>query len=150
LTHEEIALKNMLKKLTLVLSSLKRTIARLRSRKNWIKEGDANTKFFHTDAPHRKKKKIIAKLINGSVVYTSHDGTARIVDDFYTNLLGSTENREHSPDLQAIRVPSCNLEDLDAPFAEKEVWETIKQLPSNKAPGIIKQLPSEKQMVRFL
>jgi hypothetical protein len=99
---------------------------------------------------HTGRKKIIAKLINGSVVYTSHDGTARIVDDFYTNLLGSTENREHSPDLQAIRVPSHNLEDLDAPFAEKEVWETIKQLPSNKAPGIIKQLTSEKQMVRFL
>jgi hypothetical protein len=69
------------------------------------------------------------------VVCTSHEDKARTVDEFYTNLLGSTQDREHSLDLHAIGVPSHNLDDLDAPFTEKEVWETIKQLPSDKAPG---------------
>jgi hypothetical protein len=46
LSHEETVLKNMLKKHTLVLASLKRTIARLRSRIGWIKKGDTNTKKF--------------------------------------------------------------------------------------------------------
>jgi hypothetical protein len=31
---------------------------------------------------------------------------------------------------------AVDLTDLDAPFSEKEVWETIKQLPSDKAPGL--------------
>jgi hypothetical protein len=62
LIHEETMLRNMLKKQTLVLASLQRTIARLRSRIGWLKEGDGNTNFFHTHARHRKRKNFIAKL----------------------------------------------------------------------------------------
>jgi hypothetical protein len=82
-----------------------------------------------------ERENFITKLIDGSVVFTSHEDKARTVDEFYTNLLGSTQDREHSLDLHAIGVSSHNLNDLDAPFTEKEVWETIKQLPSDKAPG---------------
>jgi hypothetical protein len=32
-------------------------------------------------------------------------------------------------------VPVHDLAELDSPIVEKEVWETIKQLPSDKAPG---------------
>jgi hypothetical protein len=74
----------------------------------------------------KKGKNFIAKFIDPSVVCISHDDKARTVYDFYTNLLGSTVDREQYLDLQALGVPSHNLEDLDAPFAEKEVWETIK------------------------
>jgi hypothetical protein len=137
LIHEETMLRNMLKKQTLVLASLQRTIARLRSRIGWLKEGDANTNFFHTHARHRKRKNFIAKLVADSVVCTSHEDKSRAVDDFYIKLLGTTANRAHSIDLQALGIPSHDLADLDAPFSEKEVWETIKQLPSDKAPGPI-------------
>jgi len=44
------------------LASLERTIARLRSRVLYLKEGDANTSFFHQQARYRKKKNFIAKL----------------------------------------------------------------------------------------
>jgi hypothetical protein len=70
-----------------------------------------------------RRENFNAKLIDGSVVYTSHDDKARTVDEFYTNLLGSTQDREHSLNLHAIGVPSHNLDDLDAPFTEKEVLE---------------------------
>jgi hypothetical protein len=68
-------------------------------------------------------------------VCTSHDDNARVIDDFYGSLLGSTRNREHSIDLQSSGIPSHDLADLHIPFSEKEVWVTIKQLPSDKALG---------------
>jgi hypothetical protein len=42
LTPAEFWLKNKLKKHSLLLSSLKRTMARMRSRILWLKDGDAN------------------------------------------------------------------------------------------------------------
>jgi hypothetical protein len=73
--------------------------------------------------------------VTDSVVCTSHEDNSIVVDDFYIKLLGTTVNRTHSIDLQDLGMPSHDLVDLDTPFSEKEVWETIKQLPSDKAPG---------------
>lgn len=37
--------------------------------------------------------------------------------------------------LDQLDIPNHNLEALDIPFAEDEAWQTIKDLPSDKAPG---------------
>jgi hypothetical protein len=120
-----------------MLSSLKRTIARLPSRIGWLKEGDVNTRFFHTHARHRKRKNFIDRLVSeeGGMICTSHEDKAALVDGFYGGLLGSCLIREHTIDLSALGVPTHDLSAFDSPFSEKEVWNTIKQLPSNKAPG---------------
>jgi len=47
LQSNELWLRNNLKKHALALTSLLRTVARLRSRIGWLKEGDANTRLFH-------------------------------------------------------------------------------------------------------
>jgi hypothetical protein len=61
-------LLSKLKKHSLALASTKRTIARLRSSISWLKEGDANSKLFHSFARYRKKKNIISKLTVGNQV----------------------------------------------------------------------------------
>jgi hypothetical protein len=38
-------------------------MARVRSRISWLKDGDANTALFHSQARHRKRKNFISKLI---------------------------------------------------------------------------------------
>lgn len=38
-------------------------------------------------------------------------------------------------DLDALHLPLLNLVHLDAPITEKEIWDVIKALPLNKAPG---------------
>jgi hypothetical protein len=111
-----------------MLSSLKRTIARS-GRETQIQF------FFHIQARHRKRKNFIARLVAEGGVCTSHEEKAKVVDEFYGSLLGTRQDREHSIDLQALGIPTHNLTILDSPFSEKEVWETIKQLPSDKAPG---------------
>lgn len=62
LSNREEWLKKKLKLHLLGLASLERTIARLHSRILYLKEGDANTFFFHHQARFRKKKNFIAKL----------------------------------------------------------------------------------------
>jgi hypothetical protein len=91
--------------------------------------------FFHMHARHRKRKNLIAELESEGGVCTSHEEKANLVDEFYENLLGTSVNRENSIDLQAFGLPSHDLEALETPFSEKEVWEIIKQMPSDKALG---------------
>ena len=135
LLDSEIWLRNNLKKLSLALSSTLRTVARLRSRIGWLQEGDANTRLFHMHARHRKRKSFIAMLQSNERMLTGHEEKAAEILEFYTNLIGTDDMRERTVDLDALDMPSFDLEALDNPILEEEVWNTIKSLPSDKAPG---------------
>jgi hypothetical protein len=69
-------------------------MARLRARISWLKDGDANTKLFHLHARHRKRKNFVARLVDEDQILTSHGEKAACVDQFYTNLLGNSMDRE--------------------------------------------------------
>jgi hypothetical protein len=93
----------------------------------------------HLSAPlharYRKKKNFVAKLVSGDNVFTDHAHKAMLVDDFYRSLLGTRLNRTVTINLNYLGLPSHNLKDLDLPITEKEVFEAIKEMPSDKAPG---------------
>ena len=135
LSPAENWLKNKLKMQSLLLASFKRTMARLRSRISWLKEGDANTKYFHMHARHRKRKNLVTKLKDGDNILTSHHEKAEVIDLFYSKLIGHTAERARSIDLEALGLPMYDLADLELPVSELEIWETVKTIPSNKAPG---------------
>jgi len=61
-SSQGVRLKSSLKKHSLALASLQHTIARLRSRISWLHDGDANTKIFHLQARHQKRKKLLERL----------------------------------------------------------------------------------------
>jgi hypothetical protein len=130
----EIWLRNSLKKHSLALTSLLRTVARLRSRIHWIKKGDANTWLFHSRARHRKRKNFIAKLQNGDEVVTSHEDKSELLLNFYEGLIGTREQWDQTIDLEAVGIRQHDLHMLDSPISEEEVWNTVKHLPTDKAP----------------
>jgi hypothetical protein len=132
---QELWLKNNLKKHSLALASLKRTMARSRSRISWLKDGDANTHLFHLHARHRKRKKFIGKLLSGDKICTTHDEKAAVIDEYFEAVLGNCTAREYTINLAELGINAHDLSDLELPFTEEEVWRTIKQLPSDKAPG---------------
>lgn len=107
LTPDETILKNLLKKRSLMLSSLKRMIAHSRSRIGWLREGDANTNFFHMLAIGREN--FIGKLVSEGMVCSNHEDKAKLVEDSYRKLLGISWMRDHSIDLQALGMPTHTL-----------------------------------------
>ena len=84
---------------------------------------------------HRKRKNFIAALREGDQILTSHEDKAAAIFDFYSNLIGADSDRTRTINLDHMDIPGYDLEALDMPFAEDEVWHTIKDLPSDKAPG---------------
>jgi hypothetical protein len=127
-------LLSKLKKLALALASTKRAIARLRSRISWLKEGDANSKLFHSFARYRKKNSV-SKLTVGNQVLTAHNDIAAAVDRFYFDLIGASKDRNISINLEALETAgSPNLLELDSPITEQEVCNAINSLPSDKSP----------------
>ena len=53
----------------------------------------------------------------------------------YHDLLGVIRNREHTPNLENLGLSPIELEGLDCLFTEQEVWQVIKEMPADRAPG---------------
>ena len=132
LSDEENWLKRELKQHCLVLASLERTIARLWSRVRYLKEGDANTSFFHKQASFRKRKNFISKLVVGDRVVTSQEDKHQVLHEFFDGVLGRARTRSATLDLTVFHRAGIDLSDLDAPFSEEEAWSTIKSLPADR------------------
>jgi hypothetical protein len=82
-----------LKRHCLVLASLESTVARLRFRLHYLRDGDANTKKFHLQARLHKKRNFISHLENEGRTVASHEEIQEVLDDFFYNLLGSNVQR---------------------------------------------------------
>ena len=76
----------------------------VRSRILYLKEGDANTSFFHQQARFRKKKNFIPKLKFGEEIAVSQEDKQAIVFNFYENLIGKAEDRDYTIDLGEIGI----------------------------------------------
>lgn len=50
-------------------------------------------------------------------------------------MLGKAQAREVGLDLDFLATESCDLQELEQIFTEDEVWDTIKELPPDRAPG---------------
>ncbi|XP_060959162.1 uncharacterized protein LOC133030439 [Cannabis sativa] len=111
-----------------------------RSRVDWLRAGDKNTKFFHHRASTRKKNNLICQITlpDGS---TSHDSTTIISQflDFYTSLFTSQGVCDMAVNslLQGIssRLTPQQVAFLDEPFTEIEVKQALFSLSGDKAPG---------------
>ncbi|XP_060962206.1 uncharacterized protein LOC115708945 [Cannabis sativa] len=111
-----------------------------RSRANWLKASDKNTKYFHSRASTRKRNNFIKSLTlnDNSSVSSLHDITNSFVQ-FYSNLftIRGTDADAIALILQGInKTITPNHHDfLDSQFDFAEVKRALFQLPGDKAPG---------------
>jgi hypothetical protein len=135
LSTEEVQLRSELKFKCLGLASLARIIACQRSRITFLREGDANTNYFHLQACHRGRVNHIAQLADHDTVIVDEIQKAQVVFEHYDSILGNYEDRIHSLDLDLLGIPADTLTGLDHCFSVDEVWSAIRSLPPDKAPG---------------
>lgn len=100
-----------------------------------MREGDANTRYFHLYANHHRRRSYITQLKVEDSWIQSHDEMSEAIAVYYENLSGKLAHRAHSLDPDALNVQVHDLSSLEACFFEQEVWEAIRSLPVDKAPG---------------
>ena len=111
---------------------------RMKSKFIWAKEGDANTKLFHSLINARKSKNVITKLEldDGSLVDAEAD-IVREITGFFQRLYkteGMSFRGIEGLDWQPI--PQHIADWLERPFEEEEIKRAIHNCDGNKAPGL--------------
>lgn len=108
-----------------------------KSRENWVRLGDRNTKFFHTQmVVRRKRNKIHGLFVGDNIWCTDLDALKEEAQQFFTN--------HFSVDVQVSRnyilenqTPSIDMEDrleLVQPVTLEEVRRAVMGMHSFKAP----------------
>ena len=109
-----------------------------RSRALWLKDGDQNTKYFHSRATNRKRRNSLVVLRDdtGELITDLHEIGNRFVR-YYEDLFQAAPLEEVEQVLDGIN-PSVTAEmntKLTRPYTESEVAVALKQMSTFKAPG---------------
>jgi hypothetical protein len=100
-----------------------------------LRDGDANTTFYHRLCSYRKHKNRILSLTTTDRFLTEPDDMAQAAFTHFDRLLGTEVDRDCTLNLDQLIVPDEGLLDLDEPYTDDEIWSAIKRLPARKAPG---------------
>ena len=112
----------------------------VRSRLQWLQDGEKPSKYFSTLEKKNFIEKTIRKvrLINGEVT-TDQGNILSQVQQYYSNLFENRDdalqriNFENLGTKSSTRVPE---EDIGLPVTVDEVGQVLKKMKSNKSPGI--------------
>ncbi|XP_060189094.1 uncharacterized protein LOC132618052 [Lycium barbarum] len=106
----------------------------------WLKEGDQNTKFYHSFLKARRNTNRIFTIKNKEGVYiTEVEDISRAFTEYYTELLGTAnENRQHADSAMIRTGPILNVDQrsmLAAPFNDQDVKAALWAIGNDKAPS---------------
>jgi hypothetical protein len=110
---------------------------RPKSRVRWLKEEDKCTKFFHLVAnANRRNNSIESLIVDGSPTSDPAIISDHIVG-YYDYLFTKPFNwRPWLDNLEFDMLTDIEAASLEDPFEEREVWEVIKGMDRDKAPGL--------------
>lgn len=108
-----------------------------RAKTFWLRDGDANTKYFHAIASSKKRRNVITKLRNdGNEVIAKQEGLCEIAKEYFSNLF----QEHHNSYELVINEVSNKLSEKDnlfllLPFSIHEFRLAISHMHPDKAPG---------------
>ncbi|XP_073357715.1 uncharacterized protein [Aegilops tauschii subsp. strangulata] len=135
LSPEERNLRSRLKQRVISLAVLERTRKRQCARIANLREGDANTKFFHHRINARRHKNHIHRIKHANGWVTEHTEKEKLVHDPFSEVMGRGSMSSRDFNWEELRVEPHDLQGLDDTISEEEVWAAIKEMPGDKAPG---------------
>jgi hypothetical protein len=136
LTPEEIDLRRQLKARSTRLAAIEKARIRQQSRLAHIRNGDANTKFFHIRASTRLRKNYIHRLHADGGMAITHIDKEKAVAEYFSDHLSSVAPRTTSFDWNALGYMPRDLSMLEAPFTQEKIKDTVDSMSSDKAPGL--------------
>nr|CAD1820604.1 unnamed protein product [Ananas comosus var. bracteatus] len=108
-----------------------------RSRIQWLRAGDANTKFFHLHANRRKIKNSFSQLSDSSTSFSSLGSIANHLFHFFHSILGVEQTSNETVNLSSLyEAESVDLSSLHLPFTVDEVKSAIFSSAPEKATGL--------------
>jgi hypothetical protein len=109
-----------------------------RSRIDWLREGDRNTRFFHSKAVWRARKNRIKKLRDDSgVMQMDQKIMEKLATDYFKNLFSADPSLVADPLLNLFEekiTPDMN-DKICMDFSDKEISDALFQIGPLKAPG---------------
>jgi hypothetical protein len=109
-----------------------------RSRVEWLKHGDRNTKFFHRKAVWRAHKNKIKGLVDADGNYqTDHRVMSGMALSYFRTLFEADQTLQPEtvvPLFEEVITADVN-DKLCAPFSDKEISDALFQIGPLKAPG---------------
>jgi hypothetical protein len=109
-----------------------------RSRQDWIKYGDKNTKYFQNRATHRRRKNTVKFLVRDDGTRCQTDDDMRVwAREFYSNLFkseGATNMDRILGRIETFVSPEMNAA-LTAAVSDKEIEEALFQMGPTKSLG---------------
>jgi hypothetical protein len=109
-----------------------------RSHTSWLKDGDRNTKYFHSRASHRRRRNTLSAVRLDTGELSSDPELIRTqFMNYYTELFTAAPLEDVDVILEGIKpsvTDEMNLR-LTSPFSEHEIDTAMKQMAALKAPG---------------
>ncbi|KAM1498581.1 hypothetical protein ACFX10_021399 [Malus domestica] len=109
-----------------------------KSRVQWLKDGDTNTKFFHQSTIQRRRRNQVISLKNGQGNWVDTPGQIRrLIDNHFVELFTSSGNREWGDmlDCVTLKVSEEMNVALTATVSVEEIKTAAMKMGGLKAPG---------------
>ena len=135
LSTDELELRARLKRRVIALAVLERSRKKQCARISNLKEGDANTKFFHRRVNARRRKNHIHRIQNEHGWVTEHDAKEKLIHEHFSKVMKRGPRSRKDFNWEELNLEPLDLHGLGAPMAKCEVLEAINDMPSDKAPG---------------
>lgn len=118
-----------------------RDIWALKSRVNWLVDGERNTSFFHVTTLVRRKRNWIDTIKNtvGEWVFEEEDIMNVIhkgFQDLFSSSNGSTPWPISPPSQWQVRLTEVDCADLNSSVTDEEIIVALRSMKPHKAPGL--------------
>jgi hypothetical protein len=106
-----------------------------RAKKQWVKDGDRNTSFFHHAAVKRRRRNTIASVKDeNNVLHFMPDKISNTFVNYFRSIFSSTNANNGRP-YTATTLPQDDQDKTYSTPDEQEILDTLKEMKRNASPG---------------